>query len=674
MKFFQILGVVFITILLGLFALYVFVDKRAPSYISSVLKNSGFENAQIGSFEYGFSGFSLKNIRLDKDGLSKIGEIKGRYSLTALIRGKREVENIKMSDIHLQGTLTEDKTISIVGYGVIFKITNDKKDKEFKISLPVLPFANLDIEDAIIDFSTPYGELKFFAEGNLSRKKQNMYGGQINLRTKQKQLTFDTKTIVSLNPVEDSLTFKIQLDDAQLEIPDIDFSGLNGALNIAVSENHLSYEGNFKAKRARYKTYEAQDIQIKADSSDEKYQLRLTASPPNDNIVKIGVFANKEGLILQSDKITFNQLADIGDGITLPQWMESCKPIKARAELSFANDGGQESPFSFNMKTLTTDMEFSGTGTFQDEMISVSFKKESYPIGNIKKFCDFPALASIEKGVLNANGKMNISLDKDALSINGPLDISLTNISGKVQDYNFDELRGNIALKQIFPTLEGYSSNMRIKSIEKDKIALTDTNFKLALNGKTATPQITLSDVDTHLWDGNLSTKKVNLSSNGQITSPVKLQFSNFELGKLLDLLKIKGLQAKGIFSGYITLAQSEKGLVISEGQLNNEENGYIKYAPETYPRALQGDDPRMNTVRGALTNFTFDELKTNISGPLDGDLTVVLNAKGKNKALFEDRPVHLNLSIEGALSPLLKSFLKPLSLKPTLNDNKESE
>ena len=229
-------------------------------------------------------------------------------------------------------------------------------------------------------------------------------------------------------------------------------------------------------------------------------------------------------------------------------------------------------------------------------------------------------------------------------------------------------------LKQIYPTLEGNGQNFRMKRIEKDETILTDTNFKIAIGNTLSAPTIKLSSFNTKVWDGSLSAKTISLSPKGVITSPVRLNLNNFELGKLIELLKISGLKAKGLFSGYITLSNSEKGLVISDGELNNIDDGFIQYQPDEYPKALQGNDPRMNTVRDALTNFTFNDLQTHISGPLDGDLKVTLNAKGRNEKLFDERPIHLNLSIEGALSPLLKSFLKPLSLKPTLNKSEDKK
>lgn len=504
MNFFQILGVLLLTLLVAAGGVYLYIDKHASSYILTALQNSGFEDAQIGAFEYNSEGFTLTDIRLDKDGYSTIGKITGHYDLGAIIQGNREIQDIQMSDIHLQGHYDDNHTLSISGYGNVFKFRKDGEEENIHISLPVLPFAKLEISSAVFDLTSKYGDFKFSGEGQLSRTEEDTYSGTIVINTDQSSLTFESITAITLNSEEDNLHFE----------------------------------------------------------------------------------------------------TDIKNG-----------------------------------RTTLAKQRFPSTG-----------------------------------GNLSFKGKIETYLNNDNFSVKGPFDLTVQNWAGKAGDYSFAGLSGNINIRKIYPEIEGSSSNMRIKSIEKDTTVLNNTALKIALSGKTTSPLITLTDVNTTLWEGSLASNKINLSPSGRITSPVKLNLSNFELGKLLSLLKIKGLQAQGLFSGSITLAQSEKGLVISESRLSNQGNGYIRYQPEAYPRALQGDDARMVTVRNALTNFTFDELQTDISGPLDGNLTVALKAKGKNKPLFNDRPIHLNLTIEGALSPLLKSFLKPLTVKSTLNDNKESQ
>ncbi len=671
MRFFQILGVVILSVILGLFALYLFVDKRAPHYITSALKNSGFENAKIGSFDYGFSGFSLKNIQLDNVGLSKIDEITGQYSLMSILRGSREVENITMAGVHLQGTYTKDKILSINGYGKIFEWKNQPQDQSLKISLPVLPFATLKIRDAIIDLTTPYGNLTFQAEGNLERKQNDIYFGNVKLASDSPQLNFTTSTDITLNPVKNDLKFLSNIMDMNVSISDIELLNSSGNFEFDITDDDLTFKGNILSEKAQYKAYKAQDVELYFDSNDVENLLKGELSPPNSPDIKISISGNSRGFIVQSNQISFSQLSNIIEGANIPDWLQTCKPVNLKVTMPL----NSETPnFSYEIKNSNLNLPFSGYGEIGEGKINVTTDKNTYAINSLKNFCNIPALSNITAGTITPNGSVIFIPSDENLSITSNLKTNLSKLSGKLGSYDFSDLNGDVSLKKLFPSLEGYSSNMRIKSIEKDETKLTDTDFKIALTGKSSAPQITLSDVSTHMWEGNLNAKKISLSPKGQINSPVKLQFNNFELGKLLDLLKVSGLNAKGILSGYVTLAQSEKGLMISEGQLNNEEKGYIRYSPESYPRALQGDDTRMQTVRNALTNFTFDELNTQISGPLDGDLTVVLSAKGKNKALSEERPIHLNLTIEGALSPLLKSFLKPLSVKPTLNDNEKSQ
>jgi hypothetical protein len=113
-----------------------------------------------------------------------------------------------------------------------------------------------------------------------------------------------------------------------------------------------------------------------------------------------------------------------------------------------------------------------------------------------------------------------------------------------------------------------------------------------------------------------------------------------------------------------MTVSKSGKVLLINQGHIANLEDGYISYLPDQYPDALAGEDMRLQTVRDALTDFRFHDLQADISGPVSGELKVSLQAKGTNKKLFDERPIHFNLNLEGPLAPLAKSFFNPLSLR----------
>jgi len=92
---------------------------------------------------------------------------------------------------------------------------------------------------------------------------------------------------------------------------------------------------------------------------------------------------------------------------------------------------------------------------------------------------------------------------------------------------------------------------------------------------------------------------------------------------------------------------------------IKNSGDGEFRYAPVSFPTALQGDDQRMKTVREALSHFKFTQLELSIDGPLEGSLKTTLKAKGTNPR-FDDRPIELNINLEGALGSALSQVLNP--------------
>jgi len=63
--------------------------------------------------------------------------------------------------------------------------------------------------------------------------------------------------------------------------------------------------------------------------------------------------------------------------------------------------------------------------------------------------------------------------------------------------------------------------------------------------------------------------------------------------------------------------------------------------------------------VRSALSDFRYDSIEVRIDGALNGDMKTSLKATGKNP-LFENRPINLNINLEGALAPALEQALQP--------------
>ena len=73
-----------------------------------------------------------------------------------------------------------------------------------------------------------------------------------------------------------------------------------------------------------------------------------------------------------------------------------------------------------------------------------------------------------------------------------------------------------------------------------------------------------------------------------------------------------------------------------------------------------------METVRRALSDFRYSSLEISIGGELNGDLKTSLKATGHNP-VFGERPINLNINLEGALMPALQQALQPGRIASTI-------
>lgn len=191
---------------------------------------------------------------------------------------------------------------------------------------------------------------------------------------------------------------------------------------------------------------------------------------------------------------------------------------------------------------------------------------------------------------------------------------------------------------------------------------LIKTNkMKVCIAGGT----IDVSPLSIHTDDENAAPLKANLSIH------------SVDMGKLAKMADIKGLKAKGQLSGIVPMTYSKDGIVISQSNLKSDGSGTFSYTPDEFPPSLQGDDERMKTVRQTLSDFHFTKFSVDMSGSLDSKMKTTLSAEGVNPA-FGDRPIHLNLNLDGDLGAVLKQALQTVDfsdkIQEQINTNKKSK
>lgn len=184
-----------------------------------------------------------------------------------------------------------------------------------------------------------------------------------------------------------------------------------------------------------------------------------------------------------------------------------------------------------------------------------------------------------------------------------------------------------------------------------------------------------LQKTNISIAGGKIDVSPFSVSSDYAGIPPLSLSLkvASVDMGKLASLADVKGLNAKGRLSGVIPVTYSKDGIVFGKGSLKSDGSGTFAYTPDQFPQSLQGDDPRMETVRKTLSDFRFSKFSIDMSGSVDDKMKTSLSAEGTNPALG-DRPIHLNLNLDGDLGAVLKQTLQTIDFSGKIHERKNPE
>lgn len=174
---------------------------------------------------------------------------------------------------------------------------------------------------------------------------------------------------------------------------------------------------------------------------------------------------------------------------------------------------------------------------------------------------------------------------------------------------------------------------------------------------------------------GKIDVSPLSFSTDYEGTPPIStmLKITSVDMRKLATLADVKGLTAKGRLSGTVPLTYSTDGFAFGQGNLKSDGTGAFAYTPDEFPPSLQGDDPRMDTVRKTLSDFRFTKFNVAMSGSFDNKMKTSISAEGINPT-FGTRPIKLNLNLDGDLGAVLKQTLQTIDFTDTIKSSMEKK
>ncbi|MEX2647846.1 MAG: YdbH domain-containing protein [Alphaproteobacteria bacterium] len=159
----------------------------------------------------------------------------------------------------------------------------------------------------------------------------------------------------------------------------------------------------------------------------------------------------------------------------------------------------------------------------------------------------------------------------------------------------------------------------------------------------------------------------------GQREWRVTLGVRGLDLGAILALTEVDGLEGTGVLAGRLPLRLGFATVAIEDGVLETTGPGILRYAPPAGTGVLDSDEAGTTLLLDALANFHYDSLAMTLAGAAGGETTVGLRLMGRNPDLYEGYPVALNVNLSGALDTLLRRGLAGYRIPETVRERLES-
>ncbi|HNQ91507.1 MAG TPA: YdbH domain-containing protein [Alphaproteobacteria bacterium] len=638
-----------------------------PYLVAKVLRGNGFPAAHASGVSLSPAGLYIDHISLDGDDFSSIDQVSVQFSWGTLL-SSRTIERLNIKSIELTGEIDEAGHFKLAGW--------DATTPTSSSSSTLLPLSSLLVQGATLDLDTPEGDLRI--EGKLSVDTDAAKDTQkiaFSLWGRQKQLSFtlNGNGKISANGGYD---LSAELLEGRVSIPQIELSRVSGwaSTRRASGAGKTVYAGQILAGRVKALNALLQNVDFTFDTAKGDPFFFKTSPAGFPNVVLAGRWnatppAQMEITVDAQDAADLYKIVKEDPDEAGLSYLHALSPLTAQIALPpsvFDSASPKEAAWAVLLGEKKT--RISGVAAYyaDTKKTDVTFLPVQIPAGDISNLLPENLNISLASGNIGLEGKASVLSGDEALTFSGPVSLDLRSVAGEWSGTVFSDLKGKISFSSLSPW------------------AMDKTSLSYTLQGKNAeigtgslTCQgsqdkgLTISSSWLNVAGGMVTTSPFTVLAPDQTAATdINVKLDHLQMADLSKLVEVDSFSAAGQISGTIPLTIKDGKISFKSGAIANEGDGYFKYTPDQFPTSLQGDDPRMKTVRDALSDFKFTELSLDLNGPMDGHMTTTLKASGTSP-LFGERPISLNLNLEGDLGQVLRNTLQAGDIGSTLRSIK---
>jgi len=269
----------------------------------------------------------------------------------------------------------------------------------------------------------------------------------------------------------------------------------------------------------------------------------------------------------------------------------------------------------------------------------------------------WPSLLTLSRGKINASGTLILQLEKNKLTKNN-IEVQLADIAGIYDTLAFQGLSGKVKVTANETKLGVSSDNITVNNINKgfDFGPLVAAGKYESSWANLAQGRLDLQRFDGSVMGGSVSTAAQKFDFSRAIQN-FTVALKDINLASLLKQYSSSELSGTGLLSGSVPIEINRAGIRVEQGVVAAVEPGGLLQMKSARANAMAKSQPSMKLVVDALNDFHYTALASQINYDEEGKLLLSVKLEGRNPALENGRPIHLNVNLEEDVPAMLASI-----------------
>lgn len=248
------------------------------------------------------------------------------------------------------------------------------------------------------------------------------------------------------------------------------------------------------------------------------------------------------------------------------------------------------------------------------------------------------------------------------------------NIAKAKATYDFQGIR-----KKEIEKLELSGITLKIQN-SKDGISLGNLDKVISALDKnkqdTSSRNITIRKIviDNSFISFDGSAMTITLPFSAELIQENELYYGHLDVKSMsvefaeLFLSSLGNISMSGLFNANIPVTLQDGKLLIHNGTITSNKEGFIKLQPHAESALKNPTDSNLALLAKALENYQYKILKFGINSAEDGRINTSIAINGSNPQLYDGREINLNVNITADIMGIVTDIInfEKLNYRPT--------